>query len=212
MSAALLERRMFTIPELRISTEENEGKKISGHAAVFNRLSDSLGWFREKVRPGAFTKTLQKQADVRLLINHDGLPLARTKSGTLLLREDNEGLFFEAAVDESDPDVQRVIPKMQRGDLDQMSVGFYVVEDKWELSEAKERIRTLIEVDLFDVSLVTYPAYPQTSANVRSVKDVYDSYLASQRALEEADKIAESQLRAQAAARQRHLDLLKKLI
>jgi HK97 family phage prohead protease len=188
-------------------------KKISGHAAVFNRLSDSLGFFREKIQPGAFADCLRRKPDVRLLINHEGLPLARTKSGTLTLREDNEGLFFEAAVDESDPDIQRIVPKMQRGDLSQMSIGFYVISDSWEVT-GKTHIRTLQEVDLFDVSLVTYPAYPQTSATIRGAQEVFQTCPATvSRARYGADSnTVASQLRAQAAARQRHLYLLEKII
>jgi HK97 family phage prohead protease len=171
-----------------------KGKKISGHAAVFNQLSENLGGFREQIAPGAFANTLRKNADVRLLVNHQGLPLARTKSGTLTLKEDSHGLRIEADVDESDPDIQRVLPKLQRGDLSQMSIGFYVVADSWEITE-RERIRTLLEVDLFDVSLVTYPAYPQTSVKIAGGGVVGNT--------------AGSQLRAQAAARQRHLYLMR---
>ena len=198
-----LEYREFT---LEIRADENE-KKLKGYAAVFDKLSENLGGFREKIAKGAFAKTIEK-ADVRLLINHEGLPLARTKSHTLALAEDDEGLRFEADLDLTDPDVQRIIPKLRRKDLNQMSFGFYTVSDKWEHpseKSTKESIRTLLEVDLYDISLVTYPAYPQTSASVRSAQEIYDSYLASLRAQDEAIKAEQRQ--ALEAQRERQIKL-----
>ena len=202
-----LEYREFPVAELRLDEGSEQTKKLTGYAAVFNRLSENLGGFREKIAPGAFAKTIQS-ADVRLLINHDGLPLARTKSHTLTLVEDADGLRFEALMDTSDPDVQRIIPKMKRNDLNQMSFGFYTVSDKWEHpaeKSSKESIRTLLEVDLFDISIVTFPAYPQTSANIRSAKEVYDSYLASLQVQDDAIKI--EQQRALDAHRERQIKI-----
>lgn len=186
-----LEYRAFEGAELRIDDAE-QTKRISGYAAVFNGLSENLGGFREKIAPGAFAKTIQT-ADVRFLLNHDGLPLARTKSGTLKLEEDAAGLRFDAEVEAADPDVQRILPKMQRGDLNQMSFGFYVKKDGWDKTNPQELVRTLYEVELFDISLVTFPAYTQTGAHIRSLKDVYDSYLASLQTQEEANKIGRRQ-------------------
>ena len=160
-----IEYRAFPFLEVRV---DGDGQpKVVGHAAVFNSLSEDLGGFREKIAPGAFTKTL-KEADVRFLINHDGLPLARTKSGTLDLKEDDRGLRIEAALEPEDPDVQRLLPKMQRGDLDQMSFAFRAIVDEWDTSKTPQ-VRTLKEVSLFDVSIVTFPAYPRTSVKVRSI-------------------------------------------
>lgn len=198
-----LEYREFPVEELRFSHESDKIKTLRGYAAVFGKLSEELGGFREKIAPGAFAKTLIK-ADVRLLINHKDLPLARTKSGTLLLSEDENGLRFEAGLDATDPDVQRLIPKMERGDLNQMSIGFFTISDKWEHpaeQKAGGSIRTLLEVELCDISVVTFPAYPQTSVNIRSTKDVYDSYLTSLRAQEDVIKIGLR--RAQEAHRER---------
>ena len=203
----LLERRFVDVSELRIN--ENE-KKVAGYAAKFNERSEPIwGMFREVVAPGAFAKTI-KTADVRLLINHDGLPLARTKSNTLMLGEDETGLWFEANVDMADPDVQRIIPKMQRGDLDQMSFGFYVVRDRWDHTEGDERVRTLLEVDLFDISVVTFPAYPQTTVGLRSAKEVYDSYIASLRAQDDAIEIERQ--RALEAHRERQIKIWRYML
>lgn len=141
---------------------------VGGYAAVFNSLSQDLGGFREVIRRGAFQSTIAGGADVRFLINHDGLPLARTKSGTLRLAEDERGLRIDASLDPTDPDVQRLIPKMRRGDLSQMSFGFRTLKDAWR-QEGADQIRELHAVDLFDVSAVTYPAYQSTEVALRSL-------------------------------------------
>jgi HK97 family phage prohead protease len=162
-----LETRVFGSVELRL---EGDGatRKLSGHAAVFNSFSLDMG-FREIIRPGAFAGSLSRNPDVRLLLNHDGLPLARTVSKTLKLHEDKRGLRFEAELDATDPDVQRILPKVKRGDLNQMSFAFSTIKDNWR-TENGEDVRELHELEINDgdVSLVTYPAYPATDAAVRS--------------------------------------------
>lgn len=147
---------------------------LRGHAAVFNSLSEDLGGFREIIEPGFFREALRRQPDVRLLVNHDGLPLARTRSGTLELREDQRGLHVFARLDKNDPDVIRLRGKMQRGDVDQMSFAFTLRDDadSWELAEDGGVVRTLRADgadDLLDVSVVTYPAYQATDVSMRSV-------------------------------------------
>lgn len=203
-----LEYRAFQAVELRM---ENE-KTMCGYAAVFNCFSENLGGFRERIAQGAFSKTIT-DADVRLLVNHEGLPLARTRSNTLKLEEDEKGLYFKADIEINDPDVQRILPKMKRGDLDQMSFGFYIIHDKWEEDKLQnDYIRTLLEVRLFDISIVTYPAYPQTSVNIRSAKETYDAYLASLQTQNEAIKTDEEQKRTLEFYRQNYINLLEKII
>jgi len=159
------EERTFSI-EMRVS--KDEGRKISGYASVFNQWSDDLGGFREIVRPGAFKKTI-KEADVRALFNHDpNYVLGRNKAGTLQLEEDDKGL----KIDIDPPDTQwarDLSTSIERGDIDQMSFGFRTVKDKWSGSEEGKTDRELLEVELFDVSPVTYPAYPTTTVSIRSV-------------------------------------------
>jgi len=142
--------------------------RLVGHAAVFNSFSDDLGGFKEIIRPGTFTRTLANNCDVRFLINHDDLPLARTSSGTLRLKEDDRGLSFDAQLDPTDPDVQRIIPKMKRGDLNEMSFAFNCLKDNWR-TENGQQIRELHDVDLSDISIVTYPAYPAADVALRSL-------------------------------------------
>jgi HK97 family phage prohead protease len=151
--------------ELRANSD---GSTLTGYAAVFDSPSEPLPW-TEFVKRGAFTKTLKDGADVRLLIDHEGIPLARTKSGTLSLIEDERGLFVEADLDPSNPDAARVISAMRRGDMNQMSFAFRTIKDAW----AKDRsTRDLKEVQLYDVSIVTFPAYEETVAELRSRKEI----------------------------------------
>lgn len=146
----------------------DKGLKLVGYAAVFNRLSEDLGGFREVIRPGAFRETIASGADVRFLVNHDGLPLARTSSGTLRIAEDARGLHIEADMDENDPDVQRLLPKIRRGDVAEMSFGFSATKDAWR-KEGEHDIRELHQVELFDVSAVAFPAYKATEVALRSL-------------------------------------------
>jgi HK97 family phage prohead protease len=104
---------------------------------------------------------------VRLLVNHTGVPLARTKSGTLQLESDDIGLRVRAELDPSNPAVAELRSAMARGDLDEMSFGFRAIRDQWS-SDYNER--TITEVKLYDVSLVTYPANPATVAQMRATE------------------------------------------
>ena len=144
-----------------------EIKTIRGYAAVFNSMSHDLGGFREVIAPGAFSNALARGADVRLLYNHDdGAVMARTKSGTLELVEDEVGLRIWARVDMADPDVQRVASKMMRADVDQMSFAFTVEEDEWDESGGYP-LRTIRSVgELYEVSVVPFPAYEATKAEM----------------------------------------------
>lgn len=159
-----IERRCLPTAELRIGGTETV-PQITGYAAVFNTWADIGGWFRESIKPGAFAKTI-KEADIRALMNHDeNYVLGRNKSGTLRLKEDSKGLAVEI-----DPVpatwADDLILSMRRGDMNQMSFGFQV--NKAENNFEKEE-RILVDVTLFDVSVVTFPAYPTTSAQVRSL-------------------------------------------
>jgi HK97 family phage prohead protease len=162
-----LERRHFVVQDLEVRNSEESGTKIVGHAAVFNSLSEDLGGFREKIEPGAFKESI-KTADVRALFNHDpNFVLGRTLAGTLSLSEDDKGLAIEI----TPPDTQAardLMTSMQRGDISQMSFGFRTKTDRWETIDGED-VRTLVEVDIFDVSPVTYPAYAETDAAVRSM-------------------------------------------
>jgi uncharacterized protein len=153
-----------------IEVRENDTGEIrvSGYAAVFGEETNIGGMFTETIARGAFAAAIGRD-DVVFLINHDGLPLARTRSGTLKLSEDDRGLYMEAMLDQSDPDVRSIVPKMKRGDLDKMSFAFMPIRQAWDESGAIPR-RTIQEARLFDVSIVTTPAYEGTEIGLRSLQ------------------------------------------
>lgn len=150
---------------------------LRGHAAVFNSLSEDLGGFRELIEPGAFRAALRKQPDVRLLFNHDpSFVLARSGAGSLELREDSEGLHVFARVDRRISWVDDLRTSMQRGDIDQMSFAFTTRDggDDWAVTDDGVIVRTILADgvdDLFDTSVVTFPAYERTAVAMRSLLD-----------------------------------------
>ena len=157
------ERRTFTVRDIETRAEDGT-LRMAGYAAVFNEPSLPLP-FIEKIAPGAFRKTLTETPDVRLLINHEGLPLARTKNGTMRLYEDNKGLYFEAELADTQ-EARDLHTLVARGDVDQMSFAFRVIRQKWN-DDRTERMLTEVSLADGDVSIVTYPAYPATSVEAR---------------------------------------------
>lgn len=167
------EIRVMQARELRfLAVEEGpeRGNTLAGYAAVFNVDSEDLGGFVETIDPAAFNRSLAAGADVRALINHDSnLVLGRSTSGTLRLATDEIGLRFE--VDLPDTSYARDLRvSMERGDISQCSFMFQTVKDEWISREGKAR-RRLLDVELMDVSVVTFPAYPQTTAGVRALAE-----------------------------------------
>lgn len=156
--------------ELRISEGEGESPKITGYAAKYNKWSVDLGYFREKIRPGAFDAALE-ESDVRALKNHDSnLILGRTTSGTLRLESNSVGLKFECDVPNTTTGADTV-EEIRRGDLSGCSFAFTVLEDDWRYKEDDMVERIIIKVgELFDVGPVTYPAYPDTTVAARSLE------------------------------------------
>lgn len=152
-----------------IRADDDGAIRVSGHAAVFNQEADIAGLFREVIAPGAFREAIGRD-DVVFLVNHDGLPLARTRSGTLTLTEDDIGLRMETELDADDPDVRGIVPKMQRGDLDKMSFAFRPTRQEWDDS-GEIPVRTIHEASLSDVSVVTNPAYEGTDIGLRSLQE-----------------------------------------
>jgi len=163
------ERRYFPVEELRAITDEGGLRHIVGYAAVFNSLSEDLGGFREKIDSGAFADSLNAD-DIRALKNHNSdYVLGRNKSGTLTLSEDQRGL----KIDIMPPDAQwatDLMVSIDRKDVDQMSFGFRTLEYRWE-GEYPDEVRTLMKAQLFDVSPVTFPAYPDTEVGLRSLEE-----------------------------------------
>lgn len=166
----MIERRNFTVDKMKVETRDDGKRIMRGHAAVFNALSEDLGGFREQIAPGAFADAI-KSDDVRALFNHNpDHVLGRTASGTLRMSEDAHGLAIE--IDPPDTQVARdLMVSMERGDISQMSFGFSVRKggDSWSKSPDGKQIRTLTNLRLYDVSPVTFPAYPQTDIAMRSL-------------------------------------------
>ena len=160
------ERRTITC-EVR-SADEGKSPVIVGHAAVFNSPTDIGGWFTEQIAPGAFTDSIAAD-DIRALKNHDSnYVLGRNRAGTLRLSEDAKGL----AVEIDPPDAQWVtdlLVSMQRGDITQMSFCFSPLQELW---DDEARLRTLLKMQLYEVSVVTFPAYTDTDASVRSAEEI----------------------------------------
>lgn len=167
------ELRFFPLTEVRM--EEVAGEPtLSGYAAVYNQLSVDFGGWREIIRPGAFTASLTKGPDTRANVDHmSGLStLGRTRNGTLELAEDAQGLRVVIRPPDTQPG-RDVLTLVKRGDLNQMSFAFFTIQDNW-LQTGEEMLRELHEVDIDggDVSIVTYPAYPQTSVQMRSLMNL----------------------------------------
>ena len=164
------EYRDFPV-EIRIDGAEGESKKIVGHAAVFDTMITLYPGVKERVAKGAFVDSIAKD-DVRALFNHDpNFVLGRNTSGTLKLSEDDKGLLYEV----DPPDTQQardVVALIKRGDISQNSFGFRVIDQAWDEELDGTLIRTLNKVKLYDVSPVTYPAYPTTDLKLRSEADL----------------------------------------
>lgn len=173
----LMKREYRYVAELRA---EGQGDEIAlaGYAALFNSESKDLGGFRETVAPGAFTRSLKEGADVKALVNHDPSQLlGRSKNGTLTLSQDDRGLKFRVVLNPKSQAHRDLHASVERGDMDECSFAFTVDKDgqTWTKkpdtngSEDFYAARTLLDVDLMDVSVVTYPAYNNTSVTARSL-------------------------------------------
>lgn len=171
------EIRTFDITNLTTrDSGENEGQIVTGYAAVFN--SPTLLWegLEEKISPGAFSRALSN-SDVRCLFDHDwGKVLGRSKSGTLHLEEDDHGLKFEVELPNTTV-AKDLIESMKRGDINQCSFGFVPTEENWDYN-CDPVLRTINEVELFEVSIVSLPAYQDTEASLaRSSQKMKEDFL-----------------------------------
>lgn len=158
--------------ELRaITGEDGSPKKIVGYASVFDKPSEDMG-FIEYVRKGAFKNALSR-SDARALFNHDTdtIPLGRQSAGTLILKEDDNGLYYEI----TPPDTQSardLMTSIDRGDIKESSYGFTVAVDEWDYSDKDMVKRTIIEVkEVFDVSPVVFAAFNDTSVALRKMEE-----------------------------------------
>jgi uncharacterized protein len=185
------ETRVFNT-NFQIEKREDGAPLVKGHAAVFDSLSENLGGFREKIDPGAFDEVLGD--DVRVLFNHDSsLILARTSAKTARIGIDTKGLSYD--YDAGGQSYSRdLIESMERGDVTQSSFGFTIDDQKWEEDEDGRIVRTILKVKrLFDVSPVTFPAYPDTDVAKRSLGEWREAQKPKGESIEYYEKMNELQ-------------------
>lgn len=189
------QRRAFAAsPEVRAKADQEGVKRIEGYAALYNVETD-LGWFIERIAPGAFDEVVQD--DVRALFNHDpNYVLARSVNGqgTLRLKLDESGLMYEFDVDQEFSNHVNLAKSIERGDVTQSSFAFTILKDEWTYNREQDKdVRTILKVKrLYDVSPVTYPAYESTTVSARDIASAQE-------------RIARWKMSA--SARQRQLDL-----
>ncbi|MFJ8555305.1 HK97 family phage prohead protease [Streptomyces sp. NPDC093676] len=182
------ERRQLALSDAGVSIRaDGEAQRFAGYAAVFNSrtaIGNPLRWgFYEEIAAGAFTKTLQ-EGDARMLIDHDSYyVVSRTTAGTLALAEDDKGLAVDSALDTRLSYVQDLAVNLDNRNVTGMSFGFYVVKDDWNTEEIEVAgapdpvtvdVRVIREVRLIEVSAVTFPAYPETEAELKAVARALD--------------------------------------
>lgn len=151
------------------AAEENGELYIEGYFAVFNSVYEIAPGLTESIAPGAFAGTLG--GDIRALTNHDTtLVLGRTKASTLELREDGHGLWGRVRINREDSDAMNLYHRVQRGDVDQCSFGFFILEEEAEYREDGSVHFTIRAIELHEVTVATFPAYEETAVAARSAQ------------------------------------------
>lgn len=160
-------RQLRTVGTKFETREDGENLSIEGYFAVFNSIYEIVPGMSESIAPGAFSKTLS--GDIRALINHDTtLVLGRTKANTLQLREDNHGLWGRIDINPNDSDAMNLYERVKRGDVDQCSFGFDILSEETDFRDDGSVHWTIKEVELYEVSPCTFPAYEETNINARA--------------------------------------------
>jgi HK97 family phage prohead protease len=167
------EERVVHVDDLETRAEGDTGPVITGHPLVYGKWSQDLGGFRERILPGAGAKTIA-ESDIRALFNHDpNFVIGRTRSGTLELTEKAQGIAMRATPPETSWAAD-LMASMRRKDIDQMSFAFTAIRDEWRPAKREGDLaeRDIAELRMYDVSVVTFPAYVQTDAQVRTALNV----------------------------------------
>jgi hypothetical protein len=164
-----VEYRGLPIGDIELRDASDGSLDFTGFASMTGVPYPIGDMFTETIERGAFKRTLNNpELDVQLLVNHRGLPLARTTSGTLTLREIDRGLFVEApGLERDDPDVRALEPKMRRGDVTEMSFAFRALDEEWDDEWTHRSLRS-VDIHRGDVSIVSYGASSTTTATLRS--------------------------------------------
>lgn len=164
-----MNRTVRSVPVEFMTREEEGNKSIEGYFAVFNSVYDIAPGMSESIAPGAFSNSLA--GDIRALVNHDtSLVLGRTKAGTLVLREDSRGLWGHIDINPNDVAAMDLYARVQRGDVDQCSFGFEIRSQDTDIKEDGSIHWTLTEIELYEVSCCTFPAYEETSISARTAE------------------------------------------
>lgn len=143
---------------------------ISGYFATFYDIYEIASGMTESIARGAFSRTLQG-GDIRALVNHDTtLVLGRTKAHTLELREDERGLWGDVTINPNDVDAMNLYERVKRGDVDQCSFGFEIVSEETDFRPDGSVHWTITDVNLFEVSACTFPAYKETNISARTAE------------------------------------------
>ena len=151
--------------------EENDQPHITGYFAVYNSNYEIWPGASESIAPGAFSNTLG--GDIRALTNHDTtLVLGRNKAGTLELKDDSHGLWGDITINPNDTDAMNTYERVKRGDVTQCSIGFSIREEETEFLQNGDTHWTIKDVELFEVSVCTFPAYEETNVTARNRADV----------------------------------------
>lgn len=161
-------RQVRSVPTTFETREADDGQLIiSGYFSVFNTIYEIGPGMSESVAPGAFRNSMQN--DVRALTNHNTtLVLGRTTAGTLKLLEDAVGLYGEITINPKDSDAVNTYERVKRGDVSQCSFGFRITEESTEIRKDGSVHWTIRDVDLYEVSVCTFPAYEETNVKARS--------------------------------------------
>lgn len=163
------ERQLRSVATEFSTRQDGETPHITGYFAVFNSNYEIAPGMSESIAPGAFSRTLAN--DVRALINHDTtLVLGRTKAHTLELREDERGLWGDISINPNDRDAMNLYERVKRGDVDQCSFGFEILSEETDFREDGSIHWTIQEVNLFEVSACTFPAYEATNISAREAQ------------------------------------------
>ena len=158
----------LTFRGLASSTSIRTGKLSEDTSKVVRDNGYDMGWYTERIMQGAFSKTLREKPDVQFLLNHEGLPMARTTNGSLTLRETDDGLEYDAVTDSDDPTAKTAARKIEQGLMDQCSFAFRVTRQDWN-DDYDQREIGEVDLNRGDVSVVNFGANPRTSVVMRSL-------------------------------------------
>lgn len=162
-----MEKQFRSMPVTFTTREDGDELRIDAYFSVYNSNYDIAPGLSESIAPGAFSNSLGN--DIRALINHDTtLVIGRTSANTLELKDDSHGLFGSVLINREDSDAMNIYARVKRGDVSQCSIGFNIVREDSEMREDGSVHWTILEADLMECSLCTFPAYQATSAHARA--------------------------------------------